>query len=341
MPDLAEFLEKEGRGHSPLLILTHDHPDPDCMASAFALATLAEKAGMRSRIVYRGSIGRNENQWMARTLHIPIHPLRENDLERYKSVALVDTQPPFQNNAFPKRRKPAIVVDHHPRNSKTQAEFLWIDETVGATATLLTEAMRSAQLEPASRLATALAYGIGSETQNLGREAGPRDVSAYLALMPRTNPKLLGRIQHPPRERSFFEILGRAIQNAFVYRTVIGVHLGPVQHPDHVAQTADFLLTLEKMRWSICTGRYKGQLHVSLRSTNPKARAGRLLRKLLGGSGGGHQMIAGGAIPLGAEASEQAWHFKEEALTLEFLKALGFVEPFELQFPFNTTPPTT
>jgi hypothetical protein len=104
---------------------------------------------------------------------------------------------------------------------------------------------------------------------------------------------------------------------------------------------ADFLLTHEKMHWSICTGRYNGQLHVSLRSTNPKARAGRLLRKLLAGSGGGHQMIAGGAIPLGEDANEQAWRFREEALTLEFLKSLGYAGPFELQFPFNTTPPTT
>src|SRR5262249_2537592 len=150
-------------------------------------------------------------------------------------------------------------------------------------STLLTEALAAAGTEPPTRLATALAYGIGSETQNLAREADPRDVAAYLSLMPKSNTRLLGRIQFPPRERSFFEIIGRAIQNAFVYKTVIGVHLGRVHHPDHVAQMADFLLTHEKMHWSICTGRYNGQLHVSLRSMNPKARAGRLLRKLLAG----------------------------------------------------------
>jgi len=51
------------------------------------------------------------------------------------------------------------------------------------------------------------------------------------------------------------------------------------------------------------TARYKGRLHVSLRSNEPGADAGRLLKKLLGGGnrGGGHAMIAGGHVELGGE----------------------------------------
>ena len=65
-----------------------------------------------------------------------------------------------------------------------------------------------------------------------------------------------------------------AVRDAFVAGRVIGVHLGEVHTPDSVAQTADFLLTLEKMEWSVVTARYAGRLHVSLRANDPGAGAG-------------------------------------------------------------------
>jgi nanoRNase/pAp phosphatase (c-di-AMP/oligoRNAs hydrolase) len=199
----------------------------------------------------------------------------------------------------------------------------------------MTEALAAAELEIPRRLAAALAYGIVSETENLGREAGPRDVQAYRELIQKADPRILAKIQTPQRPKSFFEVLGRAIRNAFVHKTVIGVHLGPVPHPDRVSQVADFLLTLEKMRWSICTGRYEGRLHVSVRARNPKAHAGRLLRRLLNGSGGGHSMVAGGAVEMPGDTTEERWSWKEEELTLGFLSRTGHREPFELTYPFR------
>src|SRR5437588_7971530 len=50
--------------------------------------------------------------------------------------------------------------------------------------------------------------------------------------------------------------------------------------PDRVAQIADFLLTHEKMTWSIVTCRYMRRLHVSLRTSDPTGGAGRLLKRL-------------------------------------------------------------
>ncbi|HAH05316.1 MAG TPA: phosphoesterase [Elusimicrobia bacterium] len=333
---LLEFLAHRGKEISPLLILTHNHPDPDAMGTALTLAFLAEKLhGIRSRIAYGGIIGRIENQTMARTLRIPINPLREGDLQRYQNVALVDTQPPFQNNPFKRRRKATVIIDHHPQHPSTLADFIWIDETAGATATLMAETLFSSGLEVPSRLATALAYGIASETENLGREAGPRDVQAYLTLIQKSNTKALARIQNPPRPPAFFGLLGRAIRDAFVLKDIIGVHLRDVPTPDRVSQMADFLLTHEKMHWALCTGRFSGRLYVSLRSRKADARAGRLLTRLLGlGKAGGHGMIAGGSAGMPDEASENDWRDKEAEVTNGFLKILGLHEPFDLQHPF-------
>lgn len=334
---LIRLFTEKGRALSPLTILTHDHPDPDALASAWVLAHLASILGkIRCRIVYGGAIGRAENRLMAERLLVPARPLRKGELAGVSHLALVDTQPPFKNNRCPPRRIPDLIVDHHRRHADTQADTALIDETVGATTTVLVEALRASGVRVPRRLATAIVYGIGSETQNLGREATRRDMSAYQALWPQANMKTLWRISYPQRSESFFLILARGIREAFVVGRAIGVHLGPVATPDSVAQIADFLLTLEKMRWSVVTARYQGRLHVSLRSNDPGAGAGRLLKRLLGGGnrGGGHAMIAGGSIELGPDAPETAWHEAEDKLVSGFLTSLGY-DPFERRLPFR------
>ncbi len=335
---LVAFLSERRGGLSPLLILMHDHPDPDAIASAWALAYLAERLeGVTTRMVHGGIIARMENQTLVRTLRIPLRQVRPREFERYRNVAIVDTQPPFQNNRFPARRRATMVIDHHRRHPKTDAELVVIDETAGATTTLLYEALSAAGLDIPSRLATAMVYGIGAETQHLGREAGPRDVAAYRMLFPKSNMRTLSKVQHPPRPSSFFYTLGKAIHRAFIVNRVIGVHLGLVPSQDIVAHMADFLLTHEKASWSVVTGRYDGRLFVSLRTRNPRAEAGKLLWRLLGAgtSAGGHAMIAGGSILVGKEADEQAWEQAEAALTSAFLRSQGYDEPWAFQYPYE------
>jgi len=323
---LVKLLTEKGKSLSPLTILTHDHPDPDALASAWALAHLAQSLGkIRTRIVYGGMIGRAENRMMAERLLVPARPLRKGELAGVPHLALVDTQPPFKNNRCPPRRIPDLILDHHPRHADTQSDMALIDEGVGATTTILVEALMLAGLRVPSRLATAIVYGIGSETQNLGREATARDMEAYQALWPKANMKTLWRISYPQRPEAFFMTLAHAVREAFVAGKVVGANLGEVGTPDRVAQMADFLLTLEKMRWSIVTGRYQTRLHVSLRANDPGAGAGRLLKRLLGGGnrGGGHGMIAGGSLELGETAPETVWRAAEEKIVTEFLAHQG------------------
>ncbi len=336
---LLAYLSKNAARLSPLLVLTHDHPDPDSLASAWALAHLAQHfARIRARVAYGGVVGRSENRLMMERLEVPAQALKKGELAQSPHLALVDTQPPFRNNRCPPRRRPHIIIDHHPRHAQTQADLLLIDEGVGATSTILAEAILESKIRVPTRLATAMVYGIGSETQNLGREAGPRDMAAYRAFWPKAQMKALWRISYPRRPAAFFAVLGRAIRNAFVCKDVVGVSLGALPNPDSVSQTADFLLTLEGMRWSVVTGRYAGRLHVSLRSCDPSAGAGRLLKRLLGGGnrGGGHAMIAGGSLEVGVEASEPEWRQVEERLVESFLKSQGIKEEtFPRLHPFR------
>lgn len=336
---LLRELERRGKKLSPLLILTHDHPDPDSLASAWALAHLAQHvAKIRARIVYGGIIGRKENRMMAERLMIPASPLRKGELDGYEHVALVDTQPPFRNNRFPPRRKPDLIIDHHPRHPETGADLILIDETVGATTTMLSESLLLAGVKVSTRLATAIVYGIGSETQNLGREATARDMAAYRAFWPKANMKTLWSISYPKRSAQFFSDLARGTRNAFSARGVLITHLGAITTPDRVAQIADFLLTYEKARWTVVTGRYAGRLHISLRTSDAMGGAGRLLKKILGGGnrGGGHGMIAGGNLEVGLDASEERWREAEETVAAGFLESQGLdSSPADRVYPFR------
>ena len=335
---LIDFLKENSARLKPLTILTHDHPDPDALASAWALAHLAhEVANIRAKIVYGGMIGRAENRMMAERLQIPVSPLKPGEIKASSHLALIDTQPPFKNNRCPPKRKPALIIDHHPRHPDTQADCVLIDENSGATTTILAEALSLAKVSVPKRLATAIVYGIGSETQNLGREAGLRDVRAYQEFWPKAHMQTLWKIAYPKHSPDFFISLLSALQNAFISRNVIGTHLGEMSTPDRTAQIADFLLTHEKMDWSIVTGRYQGRIFVSIRSSKAAAGAGKLLRRLLGGGnrGGGHSMIAGGSIQIGDSASEMTWRRAEDKIVSDFLESQGLKDISKKISPFH------
>ena len=337
---LLRFLRRQGKGLGPMLILTHDHPDPDAVASAQALAHLARGICRAScRIAHGGIIGRVENQTMVRLLRIPVRPLRrKTDLRRFRSIALVDTQPGFGNNPFPKDAVATLVVDHHPAARANGALCRIIDPSAGATSVILAEALLKAGCSIPTDLATALVYGIVSETQDLSRETRDRDIKVYRKLFPLSDIRLLALIQNPQRPADFFRTLRGALDNAFMVGSLVGAHLGEVITPDLVSQTADFLLTCEGMRWAVCTGRYEGRLHVSLRATRPGVHAGHLLQKALGAKerAGGHWSMAGGSLVMKPSVKEAGWRRAERGLVRGLLRLTGAGRSDRLRLPFRT-----
>src|SRR5207244_3365170 len=100
---------------------------------------------------------------------------------------------------------------------------------------------------------------------------------------------------------------------------------------DFVPFIADFMLRYERMTWSICAGRFKERIIVSIRTTNIHGRAGIFLRQLIGkrGTAGGHGMIAGGQIACPDMEHDHCTHLEEE-LIKGFLKKLGHKEAVEM-----------
>lgn len=313
------------------LILTHDNPDPDSISSAIALKYLLYKVmGVKPKVAYGGIIGRAENRAMVRLLKLRMYPFSKIRVKHYDAVALVDTQPDTGYHSLPKGVPLALVIDHHPLRKTTKARHIDVRPNIGATATILTEYLLKSGLEIPVNLATALFYGISSETRALGREASQEDINAYLSLFPKINNRLLSEIEHPKLPREYFDILKKAIQNARCYRNIIWSSLGDVDTPDFVAQVADKLLMHERISWSLSMGRFDEQLWISLRTTNIKAKAGKLVKRLVGkmGQSGGHDMVAGGQIDCKG-MSMHGYEELEKNIVRRLLHALGHNEEVE------------
>src|SRR5262245_16902764 len=77
----------------PLIYLQHN-PDPDALASGFALKHLLKRVfRVESTIAFTGSVGRAENRAMMRYLKIKIVPAFKVNFRAHDVVFVVDTQP--------------------------------------------------------------------------------------------------------------------------------------------------------------------------------------------------------------------------------------------------------
>lgn len=299
---LREVAEKRGKG-GRWLVLTHDNPDPDALASALILGRVLRTAFQQNvTLAYGGIIGRAENREMFRSLRLKLSHVRNLSFRHHQAFALVDTQPRSGNNQLPSRTVPDVVIDHHPVRQNTQnAPFYDIRPKYGATATILAEYMLMAGIKPTHAEATALIYAIRSETQDFAREYTGPDKAIYDHFFPQVNHRLLARIQSPRLPLAYFANLHDALENLESVDTLVVSHLGPVEQPDIVPEIADLLLRLEGKTWALCTGIYQDRLYLSIRTTNGRAEAGTLMHRLIGrrGKGGGHGRTAGGWIDLG------------------------------------------
>jgi nanoRNase/pAp phosphatase (c-di-AMP/oligoRNAs hydrolase) len=306
-----------------VLILPHNDPDPDAIASAVALRhLLVQRLGVEVNIAYKGIIGRAENKALVRYLGYPLRRLTGSELRQPLPIALVDTQPGAGNNALPSKSTAAIVIDHHPWLEVTAASrFVDVRSDVGATSTILTEYLQAAGIEPSPPLATALFYGIKTDTMGLGRGASPTDTDAYFYLQPRIDVDALVEIERAQVPAEYFKSLSASVQAAQVHDGVVISYVGSISYPDLAAEMADILLRLEGTRWVICMGVYQDNLILAVRTRSRRGGAGQLVRAIVGdrGTAGGHGAMAGGQVPMQGEDPEQvARQLGRDAL--QFLK---------------------
>jgi nanoRNase/pAp phosphatase (c-di-AMP/oligoRNAs hydrolase) len=223
------------------------------------------------------------------------------DFGTFDLIAMLDTQPKTGNNCLPEDMEPDIVIDHHPcRKESRLCRFNDIRSHYGATSTLMTEYLWAAGIEPEIQIATALLYGIRSDTQDLGRDTTFADIDALMKLYPLANKRMLSQIQRGLVRRDYFRFLSLALENARVIGRAVISNLGPVNYSDIISEMADLLLRDEQIEWCLCHGICEGKIRLSIRTDAETPSAAKVIRHMIArrGTGGGHESYAGGQIPI-------------------------------------------
>jgi nanoRNase/pAp phosphatase (c-di-AMP/oligoRNAs hydrolase) len=316
-----------------LTIVCHDNPDPDCLASAVGLGTIAASAGIDDRhILYSGEISHQQNRALVNLLDIELEPFRV-EMVRSRApgslLAFVDHSAPGENNRVPSETDIDIVIDHHPVEH-ISAHFVDNRETVGATATILTEYLRALQLEPSPRVATALMFAIRRETLDFLRGVTREEYEAAAFLHEYSETKMVRQLSNPAVSSATVDTIAHAIENRRVSGSVLISQVGRTSERDALPQSADYLMSLEGVETAIVFGLVENTIQISARSTDSRVHIGSVLHNAFDdvGSAGGHREMAGGTIELGIFSGyttddEQLMGIVDQVITARLLNALN------------------
>ena len=286
-------------------ILLQDDPDPDAMSSGMALRAVLGRNKQTTPLLSFKPVTRPENRTMVHLLEIEIQPADTEGLRAFDKIAMVDVQPPYFGEKIPRAD---IVIDHHPGYEGGNAPFEDVRSRYGATATIMTEYLVTADEKISERLATALLYGIRSDTLALSRRVTDDDLQAFTLLYPLANYSLLRQIDRPELPISFAQILSRAMKRMVIENGLVVLNLGRVARDDLIVQMADFCLQFEGVTWVAVAGKLGNNLVISVRNHGiGRQNAGEAVKTLFGeiGSAGGHRNMSKAVIPI------RAWRRRE------------------------------
>jgi nanoRNase/pAp phosphatase (c-di-AMP/oligoRNAs hydrolase) len=279
-------------------IVLQDDPDPDAMASAIALRALLGRNKQTTPIFAFKPVTRPENLTMTHLLEIEVTPARGQDLHGFDKIAMVDVEPGYFGDKLPRAD---IVIDHHPGYPSGVSPFEDVRTGYGATSTIMTEYLVTADERISERLATALLYGIRSDTLALSRRVTEVDIQAFVHLYPLANYNLLRQIDRPELPLSFARTLSRAMHRLQMRDGLIALYLGAVERDDLIVQVADFCLQFEGVEWVAVAGKLGSNLVIAVRNHGlGRSNAGEMVKRLFSdiGSAGGHRNMAKAVVPM-------------------------------------------
>jgi nanoRNase/pAp phosphatase (c-di-AMP/oligoRNAs hydrolase) len=314
---------------SRVTLVSHVHPDPDSLGSMLGLAHLVETClNLPTRLTRDGRISRAENRTMVEELGIDLLPIEDADWDLDEAVVMVDSQPNTGRHSFDADLPIYAIIDHHDTPGDVEhVPFVDVRRGLGATCSIVTSYLIEQGVTLPVPVATALLYGTEVELCGTPREASPLDDQALNFLFPLADKDMLARIRNARLPHSYFECILQALQSSFQYDRLIVSWVNDLAQPELAAEVADFLIRYENIDWALCAGVHGDRLILSFRTSLSHARAGEMLRQVVGrlGKAGGHHRRAGGVIDLLSTAPSAIEDIQSE-LRRRLLKALHIDE---------------
>ena len=307
----SEVLRRlKDENNAKALIVCHDNPDPDALASAMAMKHLCESIGHEATIIHGGIIEHQQNQAMVKLLDLDVRRvildwevgdlLKDSDL-----VICVDFSHPGANNILPESCVPHIVIDHHTSEIRPAGDVILVRSEFAATSSLIASILMNSETELTREVATALAFGIRTDTLGFTRSFNAVDLRALSWLGAWIDWDLMRSFESPPRSQEVLSIFRQALTDATLDDGLMLAPISQMTDRDALSQVADFLLPTEDVDVVIAYGTRMGKVILSARSTNDSIHIGRILSQTFEkGRAGGHKSLAGGQVPFDEIDSE-------------------------------------
>lgn len=284
-----------------IVIQMHDNPDADAISSGYGLYLYFKQRGKNVRLVYGGKyrIQKSNLVMMIEVLHIPVEYVET--LDNPELLITVDCQY-GEGNVTVFTAKNVAVIDHH-HVSRELPKLSEVNSNLGACATLVVKMLSEENFDynDNKNLATALYYGLMTDTSNFTEIAHPldRDLRDYAEF----NQTVIMKLRNSNLSMNEIEIAGKALLNYDYneeYRFAI-VQAG-VCDPNILGFISDLVLEVDIIDLCFVYSVLPFGVKFSVRSCTNHVRANELAKYISRGigSGGGHAEKAGGFIKLEA-----------------------------------------
>lgn len=282
-----------------VLIMLHNDPDPDAMASGLALRNVLRRTKTTAIIGAMQGVTRPENQRMVNLLDLHVEAVSPASFAEFDRVALVDVQPHYFGGLVD---RVDLVIDHHPEQPGWTAVFRDIRPDYGSTSTIMTEHLRAMDVNISERTATAMLYAIKSDTLFFNRQTNRVDVEAFSFLYPLADAALIRKMEGAEITLERLEYMVKAHKTGRLVEQVFCAFVGQAAREDFIPYVADFFLQLEHVKWTVIAGIVNDSLVLSVRNLGYSKNAGEFVRRFFDdvGSAGGHRAMAKAVVPMPA-----------------------------------------
>lgn len=289
---LSDFLV-----YNRIVIQCHDNPDADAIASGFGVYTYLKSKGKDVHFIYGGKylIRKSNLVLMVSELKIPIE--HTESLEHPQLLVTVDCQY-GEGNVTRFEADTVAVIDHHQVSGELP-EWNIVRSNLGSCATLVYDLLREEgfNVNADKRLATALYYGLMTDTNNFAEIFHPldKDLRDDAAI----DRSLVTRFKNANFSLEELEIAGLALIS-YDYHEAHHYAVAEAQpcDPNILGMISDLMLEVDTVDACVVYSVLPFGIKLSVRSCVKEIQASELTEYITEGvgSGGGHLGKAGGFI---------------------------------------------
>ena len=294
MSNIESFIDAVKK-YKNIMIIVVGSPDPDAIASAYAIKCILSTVSINSDIIITKKISLSQNKAFVKYLNIPL--VFKETLSPHKYDAYII--PDFQNNIVAEISDHipcAVHIDHHAViGNKSATDFSLIDTKAGSTSSIIAFMIKdyasNFNHKVLISICTALMFGIQTDTDKYVHVT-EIDINAIHFLSEYSDSEIINKLNGIPLSSKTIKYYNKAEENKYIYKdwNIYGIGYVDVRHRDSIAIIADFLLNKANKQtvivYAIVEDKNDLFLDVSIRSKLKKLNINSLIKNITPTGGG-------------------------------------------------------